>query len=126
MKIELLDYTVRASLSNRTLAADMREYKPFVHGLAASGIEHVELGYLAKDKGNWLCKPLATSMEEYRILAERQNITYSVMLHPSGYNCGELPFCAGRPDGGFGRYFAGNRLCFRKFVYGMHGGSTEC
>lgn len=94
MKIELLDYTVRASLSNRTLAADMREYEQFVRGLAASGIEHIELGYLAKDRENWFCKPLATSMEEYEVLTAGQNITYSVMLHPSGYDCGELPFCA--------------------------------
>ena len=95
MKIQLLDYTIRASLSSKTDARNVQEYADVAFGLAASGIENVELGYLA-DEENWLCRPMSGRIEDYYFLATNEGAEYSIMIHPTGYDIGKLPDCYGR------------------------------
>lgn len=95
MKIELLDYTLRAGLSNQLTAEHIYRYDNLVWELAASGIENIELGYLTENENSFYW-PLPCSIEEYDPLTKNRKPSYSVMLHPSGYDCRCLPDCNGK------------------------------
>lgn len=94
-KIELLDYTVRASMTNRN---DMRKYSEFadlVAGLELAKIENIELGYLMDDKSG-ICTPNIDSIQDYDYLVTNDNAIYSVMVHPTGFDCSSLPERCGK------------------------------
>jgi hypothetical protein len=94
MKIELLDYSVRASMSNLTDMQSLSQYEYLTMGLSLAGIDNIELGYLSDEK-NGFCKPITDSIIDYYILAKEHKASYSVMIHPSGYDCRKLPKCSG-------------------------------
>ncbi len=53
-RVELLDYSVRASMAYKSDMQSIQEYEDLVYGLALSKIENIELGYLTDNReGLW-------------------------------------------------------------------------
>lgn len=95
MKIELLDYSIRASMSAKSDMQSVMEYEELSRGLVFSKIENIELGYLTDNKIGF-CQPNVNSIVDYHVLAKEKTAIYSVMIHPfDGYGIDKLPRCNG-------------------------------
>lgn len=95
VKIELLDYSIRASMSAKSDMQSVIEFEDLAHGLALSKIDSIELGYLTDDRDGF-CQPSVNSIIDYYALTKENTSVYSVMIHPfDGYNLNRLPRCNG-------------------------------